>query len=164
MDVHWLWAGCRRGRIYLMPAGSGAHPLSGYTMFRPPRIPDRMHRSIPLIRAARAALLLAFAACGDTTRKPEAPARTVSAPTFVKADVDFMQGMIMHHGQAIVMAALAPSNGARADVQLLAEKISVSQKDEIRMMQTWLADRRQASMDPNHDMGGMLMPGMLTKE
>ena len=67
--------------------------------------------------------------------------------------------------------ARAPIHGARADVRLLAEKIDVSQKDEIAMMQRWLRDRHEMVPDPaadrmHHEMPGTatLMPGMLTPE
>ena len=100
---------------------------------------------------------------------------------FTAADARFMSGMIGHHAQALVMAALAPTNGASASVRTLAARIINAQKDEIGLMQAWLRDRRQpvpqvsapggaapAAMD--HDMAGMqhgvsdhaMMPGMLT--
>ena len=52
-----------------------------------------------------------------------------------------MQGMIMHHAQAVVMAQLVPSRTTRDDLKTLAKRIDVSQRDEIRMMQQWLKDR-----------------------
>jgi uncharacterized protein (DUF305 family) len=88
-----------------------------------------------------------------------------------------MQGMIHHHAQAIVMAGWATSHGARSDVQILAARIDVAQRDEIAFMQRWLRERNQTVPDPNeqHDMGGgnkvsmaempmpdMMMPGMLS--
>jgi uncharacterized protein (DUF305 family) len=109
-------------------------------------------------------------ACGEATKKAVPVANAALPHLWVKADVDFMQGMIMHHAQALTMAALVPTHGRRADLKLLAEKITVSQRDEIRLMQTWLADRHQQVtqvpqvMNPRDDMGGMLMPGMLTKD
>src|SRR5712692_10819819 len=63
------------------------------------------------------------------------------------ADVDFMSGMIPHHAQAVIMAGWAPSHGARTDVAILCERIVVGQRDEIAMMQTWLADRGQEVPD-----------------
>lgn len=60
---------------------------------------------------------------------------------FVQADVDFMQGMIGHHAQALVMSALAPKNGAGPEVSKLASRIINAQKDEIGLMQRWLSDR-----------------------
>ena len=96
-----------------------------------------------------------------------------SAEAFAPADVAFMQGMIPHHAQAVIMARWAASHGARADVQVLCERIAVAQADEIHLMRRWLADRKQEvpdSMSTRHvmKMGGMehemLMPGMLTDE
>lgn len=102
-------------------------------------------------------------------------ARQDSARTrYIKADVDFMTGMISHHAQALVMSALAPTNGANAEVQTLAARIINAQKDEIASMQQWLRDRGQTvpevHIEGTHLMvhgGGdhaMHMPGMLTQE
>jgi len=87
-----------------------------------------------------------------------------------------MQGMIMHHAQAVVMAQLVPSRSSRDDMRTLAKRIDISQRDEIKMMQTWLKDRHQdpgmaeldtmsITMDMMVSAGHMkLMPGMLTHE
>src|SRR5215470_1197586 len=80
---------------------------------------------------------------------------------YTAADVRFMQGMIHHHAQALKMAAMAPTHGAGPSVLLLSQRITVSQKDEIAMMSTWLKDRHQVVPDPN-DTHPMMMPGMLT--
>ncbi len=93
-------------------------------------------------------------------------------PPLSKADVDFMQGMIMHHSQAVEMTALIPSHTQNKDLRMLGAKISSSQSDEIRFMQRWLAARGQSTSMPQQDMPGMdmsrqpmaLMPGMLTPE
>ena len=99
-----------------------------------------------------------------------------SGPAYTSADVQFMQGMIGHHAQAVVMAAMAPTHGASTKVALFCRKVDISQRDEIVLMQTWLRDRGQAVPDPltarvhdsmaGMDMGdhAMLMPGMLTPE
>ncbi len=91
----------------------------------------------------------------------------------VQADVDFMAGMIPHHAQAVIMAGWAPERGASADVAVLCERMIVAQRDEIAMMQQWLADRglpvpdatstrhRMTMNGVEHD---MLMPGMMTDE
>jgi uncharacterized protein (DUF305 family) len=101
------------------------------------------------------------------------PADThASLPPISRADVEFMQGMIMHHAQAVEMTALIPSHTQNKNVRAIGAKISSSQADEIRMMQRWLAARGQAtSMSmpgmPDMDMQGKampLMPGMLTPE
>jgi uncharacterized protein (DUF305 family) len=78
------------------------------------------------------------------------------------ADVHFMQGMIMHHSQAVEMTGLLRSRGRNRDLQLLGKRISISQADEMKYMKQWLEDRGQpASMEHGHD-SMPLMPGMLT--
>ncbi|HEX3660881.1 MAG TPA: DUF305 domain-containing protein [Acidobacteriaceae bacterium] len=83
-----------------------------------------------------------------------------------------MQGMIMHHEQAVEMTALIASHTKNKNVRLLGAKISSSQSDEIRFMQRWLAARgdlvpTQMPGMPGMDMSGKAMapmPGMLTPE
>jgi uncharacterized protein (DUF305 family) len=105
---------------------------------------------------------------------PPAPAAPAPVPAANEADVEFMSGMIPHHAQAVIMAGWAPTHGARPDVAILCERIVVGQRDEIALMQHWLADRHEAvpSGDPSHVyMRGMsmmdpsmMMPGMLTDQ
>jgi len=82
------------------------------------------------------------------------------------ADVRFMQGMIGHHAQALDMTALLRSRTSREDMRMLAQRIELSQADEIKMMQRWLEVRRQevTSVHAHHAHGAILMPGMLTEE
>jgi uncharacterized protein (DUF305 family) len=82
---------------------------------------------------------------------------------FTVADVRFMQHMIGHHAQAITMAAMAPSRGASETVLQLAQKIDISQRDEIALMKQWLAERRQPAPSDAQS-HAMMMPGMLTTE
>ena len=63
-----------------------------------------------------------------------APAVAVAQEPFTKGDAEFMQGMIHHHAQALVMAAMASTHGASNRLVLLAKKISLSQRDEIGFM------------------------------
>lgn len=84
-------------------------------------------------------------------------------PGYTVADVRFMQGMIGHHAQAIAMAKMAPTHGAGERVSQLAQKIDISQRDEIGFMERWLADRGQAVPD-DEQRHAMQMPGMLTPE
>ncbi len=77
------------------------------------------------------------------------------------ADVTFMQGMIHHHAQALDMVALLKTRTGSDDMQKLAERIRISQTDEIGMMQRWLRARGQDVPDPHAlHMPGMIMPGM----
>ena len=82
---------------------------------------------------------------------------------YTKADVEFMQGMIAHHSQAIVMSRMAESHGANPQVLKLSNKIDQSQVPEIRIMQNWLQRNNQFVPDTAswHD---MMMAGMLTPE
>jgi uncharacterized protein (DUF305 family) len=104
----------------------------------------------------------------DAIAQAEAEARK-----YAPADVEFMQGMIPHHAQAIIMSRWAVARTSRRDVKVLAEKIINAQTDEIRSMRRWLAERNEEvpdSMSTRHKMKmngvvhEMLMPGMLTDE
>ena len=89
----------------------------------------------------------------------------LSKVRFTPADVDFMQGMISHHAQAIEMTDLLKTRTERAVMRKLAERIDISQADEITMMQQWLVTRGQIAPDQHaHHHEGMMMPGMLTPE
>jgi len=120
-----------------------------------------MMRILPRGLAALAALLLVHGPAGAVAQGPK----------YTQADVEFMQGMIGHHAQALEMAALVPSRTANQSIHLLAQRIAISQRDEIRRMQTWLRDRGQPVPDPqmpamHHGSTSQqtLMPGMLTAE
>jgi len=93
---------------------------------------------------------------------------------YVEADVRFVQGMIAHHAQAIVMAELAPTHGASGAVRTLAARIINAQRDEIAAMEAWLRERGEAVPEV-HVLGLEVMahgaahaahdmPGMLTVE
>jgi uncharacterized protein (DUF305 family) len=128
-------------------------------------------------RAAPLLVALAAAACATTaggTSAPSAgPAPSVAARPANPAAAEFVSGMIHHHAQAVLMAGWAPTHGASATIRTLCQRIVISQQDEIRLMQTWLADNGEPVPEPNArgmtmTMGGaehmMLMPGMLTDE
>lgn len=83
---------------------------------------------------------------------------------FTAADVEFMQGMIGHHAQAIEMTDLLKTRTERDAMRKLAERIDLSQADEIVMMQKWLTSRGQIAPEQHahhHEMP--MMPGMLTE-
>jgi uncharacterized protein (DUF305 family) len=154
-----------------------------------------MSLSFLLFRAAVLSLAPAMASCqqaktapgGVSIVQPGAPGQsnktltpeTANAPPRKpsKADVEFMQGMIMHHSQAVEMTELLRTRSKDKEVQALGKRISISQTDEMAYMKQWLTDRDEpisehgsmagmnmASMD-HMDMGPMpMMPGMLTPE
>jgi uncharacterized protein (DUF305 family) len=77
-------------------------------------------------------------------------------------DVEFMQGMIMHHAQAVEMTLLIASHTKNKELQLLGDRISHSQSDEMGFMKRWLTARGQSTEMKMRgmDMSGMEMPGM----
>ena len=96
---------------------------------------------------------------------------SVALPKPFAPDVEFMQGMIMHHAQAVEMVTLLRTRAKSPELKALGEKITLSQSDEIRYMKDWLETRGQATtmkMDHSHMTPAqmknmnMLMPGMLT--
>lgn len=111
-------------------------------------------------RAIAAAVLLAAGA-------PRAVSAQ-TAPPYAKADAEFFQGMIAHHAQAITMSALLPRRTRNGPLNSLAERIIVSQRDEIKLMRRWLLEHGAEAPDPmahsEHHDHGALMPGMLTPE
>jgi uncharacterized protein (DUF305 family) len=83
------------------------------------------------------------------------------APEATEADIAFMQNMILHHRQALYLTGLVPSRSGRNDIPLFAERIDISQKDEIARMEDWLAARDQEPPPEGGSHAGHL-PGMLT--
>ena len=108
------------------------------------------------------------------------PTTSATLPPASPADVRFMQGMIMHHAQAVEMTALIESHTENKDLMSLGARISRSQSDEIKFMKRWLASRGQPISEAMPEMHHMktpdmthmnmshermaLMPGMLTSE
>jgi uncharacterized protein (DUF305 family) len=100
------------------------------------------------------------------------PSTKGALPPQSQADVEFMQGMIMHHSQAVEMTALIASHTENKDLRSLGARISSSQIDEIKFMKRWLTARGKPvsmsmgampGMDMQHE-STTLMPGMLTAE
>jgi uncharacterized protein (DUF305 family) len=97
------------------------------------------------------------------------PETRPTLPAATPADINFMQGMIMHHAQAVEMTALIDSHTQNRELHTLGARISKSQSDEIGFMKRWLMARGQSTTHTMHHMPGMdmssdsmLMPGMLT--
>jgi uncharacterized protein (DUF305 family) len=100
---------------------------------------------------------------------------TAKLPPLSPKDVEFMQGMIHHHSQAVEMTAMIEDRTKNAGVRKIGAKISQSQSDEMNMMKRWLkvkGEKTEMEMKgmSGMEMGGMdhskhssmLMPGMLT--
>jgi uncharacterized protein (DUF305 family) len=126
------------------------------------------------------ALVATLAACGsddspsadtaatETAAAAEAPSTTPAGNAALNdADVEFAQGMIAHHEQAVEMAeiALDPNRQAGAEVTDLATRIQAAQEPEIEQLTAWLtAAGESITMDlgEGHDMSSM--EGMMTAE
>jgi len=90
---------------------------------------------------------------------------------YTDADVKFMQGMIHHHNQALLMAAMIPTHTQTPELLAMGKKITISQTGEIQAMKEWLTARKQdvpmIHADGSAMMGTMdmaAMPGMLTPD
>lgn len=97
------------------------------------------------------------------TLDPQA-ASNIADTSYIKADVKFLQGMIIHHQQAILMSSMADKRTNNETIVDLAKRIDVSQEDEINFMESWLYDRGENKKDiPHHNMHmDMGMAGMAT--
>ncbi len=87
------------------------------------------------------------------------PSTRATLPPGSPKDVEFMQGMIMHHAQAVEMTALIESRTENKELRLLGARISKSQADEMKFMRRWLEARGEPVSPPKHDMPGHDMPG-----
>ena len=105
---------------------------------------------------------------------PGQPSRVISAEEasdlaniqYSLGDIQFLQGMIPHHAQAKEMSALAEGRSNNDMVLAVAQRITLSQDDEIGMMQGWLEERDIDVPDQmaHHRDGFEMMPGMLRAE
>jgi uncharacterized protein (DUF305 family) len=109
--------------------------------------------------AALVSTVLVAGGCATTSASPNSGPDASARPDFERleaiararadsarmnvheADVRFMQGMIHHHAQALVMSALAPTNEASGSIRTLSGRIVNAQRDEIWVMQRWLRER-----------------------
>lgn len=81
---------------------------------------------------------LALAACGRGDDPAVSAPRSTEASDRNQADIEFAQGMIPHHQQAIKMADMALMNAESPQVKDLARRIKDAQAPEIETMQAWL--------------------------
>jgi uncharacterized protein (DUF305 family) len=107
---------------------------------------------------------------GQPTRVLPSNTRAVLPPISAK-DVEFMQGMIVHHAQAVDMVDLLETRTDNKAVRLLGERIRHSQSDEMMFMKRWLGARGKPVSTPmpmpdmsghHHHQDHTLMPGMLS--
>ena len=101
---------------------------------------------------------------GENSKKldPET-ATSIARTSHIDADIKFLQGMIVHHEQAIVMSKLAAKRTNNKTIIDLANRIDLSQVDEINFMESWLSARDKNLHEINHKGHmHMSMPGMAT--
>ena len=96
-------------------------------------------------------------------------ASDIADTSYTPDDVNFLQGMIIHHHQATIMSNWADQRTNSKSILDLAGRITVTQDDEIDFMRNWLLDRDEdapdpkamMSMDSHHNMMGMATPEQL---
>lgn len=120
--------------------------------------------------AKATSLIMLVASCSHATEHAPvavpavAPMPAAGAAT-VRPDVQFMHDMTAHHGQAIEMSSLIAGRTNNPTLNLLGERITISQNDEIKRMTRWLRARGDSvAMDHEHMTGMAHMPGMLSAE
>ena len=98
---------------------------------------------------------------GQQTKSISAEEATnIANSSYTTADVYFMQGMIVHHEQALTMSKLAPQRTNSPAIVDLAGRIEGSQADEINFMESWLKDRDESTKYEMKHMGMHKMAGM----
>jgi uncharacterized protein (DUF305 family) len=103
---------------------------------------------------------------GEPSQKlSQEEAGELETPAHTEADVEFMQGMIHHHAQALVMTSMVRDRAASKNLTILARRVEFAQETEIETMERWLTTREEevpSAEDHKNDHGGRgLMPGMV---
>ena len=120
---------------------------------------SQAHRLYAQQAETSAPVIVQPGAPGQPTRQLPSDTKGTLPPASAK-DVEFMQGMIVHHAQAVEMTALIDSHTTNKDLRLLGARISHSQSEEIKFMKHWLEAKGEPTSMPMRDMPGMNMPGM----
>ncbi len=113
-------------------------------------------QDVPIIQPGAPGAAPRALSVGEATRLAQA--------TYTPADVAFMQAMIVHHQQAVDMAALVRERTNNEAIVAVAGRIDASQKDEMKFMAEWLTGKGEpvasAAMDHMaHGAGGHAMHG-----
>ena len=87
----------------------------------------------------------------------------IADTSYTLDDVHFLQQMIPHHEQAILLSTLAPDRTNSESILDLAKRIESSQHDEILFMKDWLGSRGEESHHIKMSNHHMKMMGMATK-
>jgi uncharacterized protein (DUF305 family) len=84
---------------------------------------------------------------------------TMAGENLSADDAMFLQMMIPHHQQAVIISEYALTNSKNEQILKLAQQIKSDQSNEITQMKQWLTDDGLGT-DPGHSMAGMA--GMLS--
>ena len=139
----------------LIHSNSGWAVLAALTAFS---ISSVLQAQVPIIQPG---------APGQASRVITAEeASDLAAISYSLGDIQFLRGMIPHHAQAKEMSALAEDRTNNTTVLAVAARITLSQDDEISMMQGWLRDQGldAPAEDVHHQPGFERMKGMLSDE
>ena len=139
----------------LIHSNSGWAVLAALTAFS---ISSVLQAQVPIIQPG---------APGQASRVITAEeASDLAAISYSLGDIQFLRGMIPHHAQAKEMSALAEDRTNNTMVLAVAARITLSQDDEISMMQGWLRDQGfdAPAGDVHHQPGFERMKGMLSDE
>lgn len=139
----------------LIHSNSGWTVLAAITAFS---ISSVLQAQVPIIQPG---------APGQASRViTAAEASDLAAISYSLGDIQFLRGMIPHHAQAKEMSALAADRTNNTTVLAVAARITLSQDDEISMMQGWLRDQGldAPAEDVHHQPGFERMKGMLSDE
>jgi uncharacterized protein (DUF305 family) len=123
-------------------------------------------RTVLVVTGLALTAAVGLAACGNDDDTND-DATNGDATAHSVADVEFAQGMIPHHVQAVDMSALVPERSDMPEVLALAEEIQAAQQPEIdqmtQMLENWGEDVPDADGDDPHaghgesdDMAGMM--------
>jgi uncharacterized protein (DUF305 family) len=114
-----------------------------------------------VVRTTRTPLVCLFFVVASAS----APAAGGAADLYTQEDLLFLSHMIAHHEQALELAALVPSRGAREELVRFARQVDRAQRTEIDQMESLLALAKDRGMTvPHHDRhADPPMPGLLSK-
>ncbi|MEE4154523.1 MAG: DUF305 domain-containing protein [Erythrobacter sp.] len=113
------------------------------------------------IALAQSAPIVQPGAPGQEARRLSAEEATkLASASYTPADVKFMQGMILHHQQAVDMARLIKDRTNNEEIVAIGGRIESSQDDEIAFMNGWLSERGEKTVMAGMDHAGMDHSGM----
>jgi len=99
------------------------------------------------VALAQAAPIVQPGAPGQASKTLSADeAIQLAGATYSPADATFMQGMIVHHQQAVEMAKLIKDRSAREEIVDIGGRIEAAQEDEIVFMNEWLETRGEKTV------------------